>query len=123
MTKFLYSLLGILFFLTPTHSFAAIAFDAATVPTSSTTIITFSHTTSGSNRILFVSATSNGGGSVTGVTYNGVSMAEIAHHTDVNGPTQYLFHLVGPALGTNNVVINLTTGVLGVGSAVSYTGA
>lgn len=57
----------------------AIAFDATTTSSlgSAVTSITFSHTCTGSNRILFVCTANNGGANVTGVTYNGVAMTNI----------------------------------------------
>lgn len=127
----LLALLFPLLLLHPHSAEAAIAFDAKT--TSSTgagsSSITWSHTTSGSNRILFVGITtlnfSTGSPGVT-ATYNGVSMTPIA--TDVisfatNNYRLHVFYLVNPASGAHNVVATATTGTgIFTSAAVSYTG-
>lgn len=97
----------------------AIAFDSSSSGGSASSPATFSHTCSGSDRILFVAAAANSGQTVTGVTYNGVSMTQLNSVTD--SATQYLFYLIAPATGTNNVVVS-TSGSNATGSAVSYTG-
>lgn len=99
-----------------------IAFDASTQGTAgSTSPQTYSHTTSGSDRILFVSIFTQG--SVTGVTYNGVAMTELGT-TSYSTPTgvSYLFMLVNPASGANNVVVT-HSGSFTASVAASYTGA
>jgi hypothetical protein len=97
----------------------AIAHDANASGLSASSPATFSHTCTGSDRILFVAAASNTSETVTGVTYNGVSMTEVDSVTA--GATQHLFYLVAPATGANNVVVS-TSGSVAVGSSVSYTG-
>lgn len=91
--------------------------------------LTFSHTCSGTDRILFVGCWGGQSGKtagITGVTYNGVAMTEILS-TVPTGPTvliQKLFYLVNPSTGTNNVVVTRTgTGIYTWGHSVSYTGA
>lgn len=100
----------------------AIAFDASTQGTAgSSSPQTYSHTTTGSNRILFVSIFTQG--SVTGVTYGGVSMTQLGT-TSYSSPTGvcYLFMLVNPTLGANNVVVT-HSGSYTASVAASYTGA
>ena len=48
-------------------------------------------------------------------------MTSIGSVTDANGPTQYLWRLLAPATGANDIVIT-NSGSVTVGSAVSYTG-
>jgi hypothetical protein len=72
--------------------------------------LTYSHTTStASNRGLLVSSSiETTGTSVTGTTYNAVSMAS---EGSVNGggvANVYLHSLIAPATGANNVVVTLT---------------
>lgn len=103
----------------------AIAFDAKTAATTNVlTSLTYSHTCTGSDRILFVTATGNQGPTATmSATYNGVSMTAIGPSIDSIGtgvPT-YVWYLVNPASGANNVVV--TSSVIGIStSAISYTG-
>lgn len=100
----------------------AIAFDAKTNTSASGTAspLTFSHTCSGTDRILFVSSTLNSG-TISGITYGGVSMTQVGSVTDV-GPITYLFYLVNPASGANNVVVTASATIYTT-TAVSYTGA
>lgn len=106
----------------------AIAFDFGSTGTASATSVTVAHTVSGSDRILLTGVTTGDGSSqgddvVTGVTYNGVSMTRI--NTVVNtGNTSrsYLYYLLAPATGTNNVVASLSTSRRVRASSASYTG-
>jgi len=102
----------------------AIAFDAATDGGAGGSPLTFSHTCSGENRILFVACVDDTGGSslITGITYAGVAMTKIA---GVQTPTDRwvtLWYLIAPATGANNVVITLSGGMV-YAAAASYTGA
>jgi hypothetical protein len=101
----------------------AIALDAATNGGfDGTSSLTFSHTCSGSDRVLFVGFVwSTSDDDVTGVTYNGVAMTLVAKN--LTGMNRYLYRLVAPATGANNVVINTTNGHTIFAGAVSYTGA
>lgn len=84
---------------------------------------TFSHTCSGSNRILFVSTFGAvGSDTVTGVTYNGVAMTLVKTLlTPTDGRYLGAWVLMNPASGANNVVISVSSGDT-YGMAVSYTG-
>lgn len=120
-------LIGSILFLIPSLSFGAIAFDAATNGGSQNATggsVTFSHTTSGSNRILFVAAIGAGNEStaITAVTYNGVAMTFIDKTLVPANREIYMYYLVNPASGANNVVITGTMDLIG-GYAASYTGA
>lgn len=102
---------------------AAIAFDAATQGGTTTgTSHTFSHTTSGSNRILFVQAHSTTD-VITGCTYNGSAMTLVDKLDSGFGGVGYLFYLIAPATGANNVVCSASASEALYANAVSYTGA
>jgi hypothetical protein len=105
----------------------AIAFDAVASATAALNVAsgsspqTWSHTCTGSDRILLVWLTANGGNKNNwSVTYNGVSMTAVGV-----GPTQQsrLFALLNPASGTNTVSVthDATTATL-IGNSISYTG-
>ena len=102
----------------------AIAFDAVSVglkAPASGTPLTFAHTCTGANRKLFVGLFKTAGDTVTGVTYGGVSMTlvdKIANGTEY----VYLYELIAPATGSNNVVISFTSNAIVRAHAISYTG-
>lgn len=128
MKKYLAALLVTTALLLPNGALAAIAFDAATNGgTSGTTSLTFSHTTTGSNRILIVSVGKiDDGDVVTGVTYAGTAMTKaIAQPWPPNANSRMeLWYLFAPATGANNVVITVSSNTNQVaGAAASYTGA
>ena len=106
----------------------AIAYDSsAQGVTSSGNTLTFSHTCSGSNRILFVFADSvDGSKTISGVTYAGVSMTSI-YNVGYNSNARQigLFYLIAPSTGANNVVITISgnTAFQIEGCSASYTGA
>ncbi len=103
----------------------AINFDAAAdVLSLASSTATFSHTCSGSNRILFVSLMHGSGTSdrVSGVTYNSVAMTRINRATSSNEPC-YLYYLIAPDTGANNVVVTLNTATTCRACSSSYTGA
>lgn len=89
---------------------------------------TFAYTcSSGSNRLLVVLVLGDTSvNDVTGVTYNGVSMTLAAPPgLAPGGPDNrwlYLFWLVAPATGTNNVVISASSTHYILGGAADYTG-
>ena len=103
----------------------ALAVDASSISaftTSST--VSWSHTCTGSDRVLFVGVGFNGSAlSVTGVTYNGVAMTEQWDLFAANvGSAGYL--LANPATGANTVEVTFNAAVdVGIAGAVSFTGA
>jgi len=104
----------------------AIAFDASIDGGSaSATSLTFAHTTSGSDRILFVYAFHNTTTDrITGATYAGAAMTLVDKVSNASGVGfSYLFYLIAPATGANNVVISANASVFIAGMASSYTGA
>jgi len=104
-----------------------IAFDAAAQSSNTgASSLTYSHTVTGSNTILFVGATMDDGDNLTGITYGGAAMTLI---DKISGGISanhyiYLYYLINPSTGANNVVISrsTSTGFLG-GFSTSYTGA
>lgn len=116
---------------TPRSASAGIAFDAATDGGNnggSTSTQSFSHTCSGSNRILFVGIVGDvipGADDVSSVTYNGVGMTLVDKYTSAtsNARFTYLYMLVAPTTGSNTVAITFATTHFIFGGAVSYTGA
>jgi len=104
----------------------AIAFDASSQGSASATSVTVAHTCTGSNRILITGiwVQDPAGDVVTGVTYNGVAMTQI--NKSINTATYgsvYLYYLIAPATGTNNVVVTKTGTDLAYAVSASYTGA
>ncbi len=87
------------------------------------TSITWAHTCSGINRILFVTAFGNIGTDViTGATYGGVAMSLV---NKIQCPTDrwvYLFSLINPLTGANNVVVSASGSIAIAGQSASYTG-
>src|SRR3990167_9665452 len=105
----------------------AIAFDAATnggnvVPGTS---LTYSHTCTGSDLLLFVEVRENVAAPthITGITYNSVALASIA--TNANGDASELislWYLAGPATGAHDVVVTAGSSTTFTSAAISYTG-
>ena len=88
--------------------------------------LTVAHTTSGSARGLMVWIfANNSGDAVTGVTYAGTSMTQVAKRARADYAPQicYLYWLANPASGSNNVIISTSTSITNsTAYAVSYTG-
>lgn len=106
----------------------AIAFDAATTAVG-TDDLTFAHTVSGALRILIVSIgmrsdTGVGRNDIGSVTYGGVSMTRLDTQQK-NALDVYLYYLVAPATGANNVIVDVNPRYAGcniAAVAASYTG-
>lgn len=104
----------------------AIAIDATSQATSVTnTSLTWSHTCSGTNRILFVACGIPTANTITGVTYNGVAMALLNKLQVASGSGRffYLYYLANPATGANNIVVTSSGSDVLRACAASYTGA
>ena len=91
----------------------AIAFDAKTAPsTTAGTPHTFSHTCTGTDRVLYVfghDTNTAGPTIVTGVTYAGVAMTKVVEldaNASFNDRAITMWRLVAPATGANNVVVS-----------------
>lgn len=103
----------------------AIAIDTSTANvTDGSATATYAHTCTGSDLVLIVGVMVGTGNTVSGVTYNGVSMTQINTQA-IGGATfdnMYLFRLVAPATGSNNVVITASASTFIYSTAASYTG-
>lgn len=101
----------------------AIAFDATANGTvNPSTSLTFAHTCTGTNLILFVSVISNSGATVSSMTYNSVAMTQLDTRVDAGGNNGELWYLIAPSTGSNNVVINMSGNVAIGAASSSYTG-
>ncbi len=124
-------------FLWSSSLFGQVAFDStssiAQRVTGASPTITLAHTTAGTNRVLVVGVsmniTNNTGATVSGVTYQGAALTLSGAHNDAGNTRRVeLWYLIGPATGTNNVIVTLSlpggTGTLGVVvGATTLTGA
>lgn len=100
----------------------AIAFDASSSGfTNSGTSVTFAHTCTGSDRILFVGVMASSARTISSVTYNGVAMTNI--NRSAGGQPCALYYLIAPATGSNNVVVTIDSTSFCYCAALSYTGA
>ena len=116
---------------------AQIAFDATSAGDSVTgvTTSTHAHTCTGSNLVLYVVVMTSDGTTgdrvVQGVTYNTVAMTNVGSHDVTSFPVSggggsiYIWRLIAPATGANDVVVtwnggNVTRGYV---RAISFTGA
>ncbi len=103
----------------------AISFDAATDGglASAATSLTYAHTVgTGSNRILFVGTWGDTTDVITGATYAGVNMTLIGKVQCPADRWAYLFYLVNPASGANNVVVSASTSIVIASQCASYAG-
>lgn len=107
-----------------------LSFDAASGGTQSAgTSLTYSHTVGvGADRILFVGINffaADAADDITGVTYAGVAMTQITKQSIIgtNQQWSYLYYLVNPTSGANNVVINKTSTDDIRSNSASYAGA
>ena len=121
-----------LFLLLATAARAAIGFNATTNAQSAdaASSLTYSHTCSGAERLLFVGVSWKGSSGVTvsSVTYAGIGMTSIRSDQSAAPPnwTSHIFYLIGPATGANNVVVTMSgavpAGTVIVSGAISLTG-
>ena len=90
----------------------AVAFDNVLTIAANATGVALSYTTSGTGIFLYILAYAVSGQSVTGITYNGVSMTQIASVADGynTANTCVVFGLMNAASGANNIVCNFTGG-------------
>lgn len=107
----------------------AVAFGAATTDGTAAgapeATRTFSHTCSGSQRLLIVSVCNDEDGSavnVSSITYAGVALTQRITATRSNFGRASLWYLVNPASGANNVIVTLASAQEWTAAAVSFTG-
>jgi len=104
----------------------AIAFDASSEHDTGGTIPTgfsFSHTCSGTERLLLVWVIDIGSNdtAVTGITYNGDAMTRLGEVSDGSNVVEG-WYLVNPDTGTNTVSVSQSAGRRSVAYGLSYTG-
>jgi hypothetical protein len=102
----------------------AIAYDNQTNgEAGSVDTVTWSHTTSGSDRFLLVHVSQNDIESVSSVTYGGVALTQIGSGVTNGGRSLALYYLANPATGANDVVVTFGGTSANVRCyALSYTG-
>lgn len=99
----------------------AIALDSTSNGTDTNTSLTISHTCAGANRLLVVGILAGSSDVITGVTYNSVAMTRVDISNNGNS-TAYMYYLLGPSTGTNNIVISRSPSGLIIADAASFTG-
>jgi hypothetical protein len=103
-----------------------IAFDASgsVVQNATAASFTWSHTVSGSNRILVagVSIRNQQNETVSSVTYAGIPLTFVGARSNETSARVEIWQLVAPAVGTDNVVVTLSAPAKIVGGALSLTG-
>lgn len=88
------------------------------------TSLTWSHTCTGSDRILFVGAFGDfATDAITGATYAGAAMTLVDKRQITGDRWVYLFYRIAPATGANNVVVSANASIAIGGDSASYTGA
>jgi len=85
------------------------------------TTLTWSHTVTGTNPVLFVGAIAATTDILTGITYNGVAMTLVGKGAGGSDRFIYLYVLAAPATGAHNIVVSSASSYL-TGFATSYTG-
>lgn len=99
----------------------AVAFDVSSVGAG--TGPSWSHTCSGSNRLLIVATADWVGGdtdTTTGITYNGVALTKLTASKAFNTARSQLWYLVNPASGAHTIAVTSSAGMAFIAS--SYTG-
>lgn len=105
----------------------AIAFNATNSKNDSTIAVltqTWSHTCTGSNRLLFVGVSFDSAGlSISSVTYAGTNLTLI--RTDENtaiSRSSSIWYLVAPATGANDIVVTYSNDTVCISGSISLTG-
>lgn len=102
-----------------------IAFDAsATGESNPGTGLSFSHTCTGTNLILYLFAVANGGDHITGATYAGTAMTLVDKQATTTSGYTYSFILINPSTGANTLALTTDSTSIYYGALTSsYTGA
>lgn len=104
----------------------AIAYDSSSGDGKNISTLTYSHTCSGSDRVLVMGVTFATGLSISGTpTYNGVAMTQIGSVIAASGSVfsnTYFFYLVAPDTGVHDISITASSSNYIYSSAISYTG-
>jgi hypothetical protein len=116
-------LLALLFCLVASPTFSGVAYDAVSEGSGANiSSISWDHTVTGSNTVLYCGAAVNDAGAPTGLTYNSAAMTEIANATAGSFYIR-VYRKIAPTTGTHSVAITLgANGDFAVG-CISVTGA
>jgi len=107
---------------------ATIAFDAATDGLNnggSTNSLTFTHSSSGSNRIgwvVFAGDNVGGADDITSVTWGGTACALAVKYTGAYSRYMYVYYITGQATGSQTIIITASSNHYILAVAASYTG-
>jgi hypothetical protein len=115
--------LALLLILWASPALADVAYDAVSSGAgTNVSSLSWDHTVTGSNTVLYCGAAVNGSGAPTGMTYNSAAMTEISSAT-VGGFYVRVYRKIAPTTSTNSVAITLSgNGDFAVG-CISVTGA
>lgn len=102
----------------------AVAFDAvATDTTGGAANLTYSHTCTGSNLVMYVLCGQRFGTSgVSAVTYNAVSLTKLFEFDNGNLTSSIVYRLINPATGAHNVIVTEGGSRAVTAVSVSFTG-
>lgn len=115
-------LLLLMVFITISDVFGALAVNNTTnSKTAGATSLTWSHTCTGTNRVLIVGVVATNGVTISGVTYGGSAMSSIASVSS-GARAHRMFRLTNPATGANDVVVTVSASSIILGGAISFTG-
>lgn len=105
-----------------TPSGGPIALDSTTTaPGDDAASISWAHTiNAGPNRILIVGIAYQNSIPVSGVTYSGVAMTEVGSISNGSNATAAIYRLVGPPIGTANVVVTFGVAVKFIAGSASF---
>jgi hypothetical protein len=101
----------------------SLTFDAATDGVQNAS---YSHTTSGTDRLLMVAVRTSGSAGPASVTYDGIAMTQAAWRDGMTGDGSAdsgIFLLLNPPLGAHTVSVTINGGTLSGSVALSWTGA
>jgi hypothetical protein len=84
--------------------------------------ISWNHTCGGSNRLLLVGIDISSNSSISGVTYNSVSMTQLYTQQYSSTEVVYIYGLLAPDTGTNSVVVSWSGSQYVRANSVSYKG-
>lgn len=103
----------------------AIAFDAQSSDSGNGATLSWSHTCSGTDRVLVVSVGYLGDASklVSGITYNGVALTNVRADEIEDKAQSQIWYLENPDAGTYDIEVTFSSAVEAVGAGVSLTGA
>lgn len=105
---------------TGTSSPVPVATSSATTGSAQATTLTWSHVSSGLNRLLVVQVATEQAQTITGITFNGVALTQ--RTTITNGTLrQEQWSLTAPAVGTYNIVVTMSAAAYITAGAETYT--